>query len=298
MSFIADLLGNAGLAGEKVIGKQIEQNYALERQQHDSDLAMDRAKAAEALKLDLQEKQRQAQMKRGSEQMQQAEAGGQEIAKSRALEMLNQSYGSNHTLADVLPEELDAFAPKAGPLTAIEDQRAFARKNGLYDAEAQLKGAYDETVKAMRLEYDQRMGERKEDRKDAELKETGRKADLQHEASRAQTAAYAARQSKSDHQGATEKLTTEKARALQELSILMDKGNRKADGPRIDSIKAYLVELDGLLAERRGSESKAPAKPDAAPAKPSPSAGYKDGTELKGPGGKIYVVKNGVPVPK
>lgn len=271
MSFLADLVGNAALTGEKVAHDYVGQQYALERQQHESDLATQRTETIERTKMALAEEQLQAKQKRFSEQSAVVDARAVDVGKSRKAQELLAAGAGN--AATITPEQA-AVLQQAGRIkgdtavTAIDDRTTAARENGFYEMEAQLKNSRDATVKALAEEWNQKFKERTEDRKDAELKETGRKADLQYEASRAQTAAYAARQSKSDHQGATEKLTTEKARALQELSILMDKGNRKADGPRIDSIKAYLVELDGLLAERRGSGSKDPA-PAVDPAKPA-----------------------------
>lgn len=53
--------------------------------------------------------------------------------------------------------------------------------------------------------------------------------------------------------------------------------------------------FQSYVAEHFGSKPAAPAA--AAPASAAGRSPYKDGTRLRGPGGKLYVVKGGVPVP-
>jgi hypothetical protein len=165
MSFFADLVGNAALSGEKVLGDHINHQQALDREDHASQLMMDRARTTEALKLDLQEQQRQAQQKRTSEQMDQAATGAVDVGKSRrAQELLNAGAGDASTIT---PEQ-SAVLKQAGriqgdtPLTGIDDQLTAARKGGLHDAEAQLTAARKETVQSMKDEFTRQHQERQD----------------------------------------------------------------------------------------------------------------------------------------
>jgi hypothetical protein len=169
MSFFASLLGNAALSAEKVLGDQINQNQALEQQTHADKLATERARTVAVMQQEMDEQKRQGLMARTSQQMQEAEAGGAEIGKSRrAQELLAAGAGNPSTITPEQAAVLQGAGRIKGdtPLTGIDDQLTAARKGGLYEAEAQLQTARKETVMSMKAEWDRAHRERQDDARD------------------------------------------------------------------------------------------------------------------------------------
>ena len=320
MSFFADLLGNASLAGGQMLedDRNIREKEALMNRQ--AQLETERSIATEKRKLEMQEQQRQALQQRTQDQMDQAERGGQAIGEARDMGALDkarsmvpsegQYAGKKITLGDVdsiranmSPEDAQKYYGIKPETTqsVLGDQLTAARAGGLHDATGSLKTAYDETVKALQAQFKENMATRQEARKEGEAKEAARKTDLQHGASMARIDA-SDRDRSGDKKTATfDKLTTRKQAAARLISQY-DRGGMEKTDPD------YMAELEELryVNSQLAKQGKPQVEPEAKPApgaKPAPAAkpaakGYPDGTKLTGPGGKPYIVKNGVPVPQ
>lgn len=169
-SFIEALLGNAAGQGESAINDWRLRDQKLADEQRAQDMAIERQRAIDQLRMDMAEQQRQAKQKRTAEGISKAEAEGEKMSRAQALAALNKDYGSNLTEDDVLPEELDAYGP--GVVGRLGNQVTAARNAGDYDAAEQLKASYDETVKALQAEYTQTMGERKQTEVERHNRET------------------------------------------------------------------------------------------------------------------------------
>lgn len=170
MSFFADLLGNAALTGEKIVGDKIEQQQRLELEDRQNALAIERQKAIDANRVAAEEKKLQERQARTSQQLQQAEAQAPEISRARQLlEAQGRAPSVDANVLDVIksklsPDELKKYyGVKDDAVSRIDDQLTAARKGGMYDAEAALKASRAETVAAIREEWKQRVDETRMD---------------------------------------------------------------------------------------------------------------------------------------
>lgn len=182
MSFFADLLGNASLAGGQMLedDRNIREKEALVNRQ--AQLETERSIATEKRKMEMQEQQRQALQQRTQDQMDQAERGGQAIGEARDMGALDkaramvpnegQYAGKKITLGDVetiranmSPEDAQKYygiKPETTQ-TVLGDQLTAARAGGLHDAAGSLKTAYDETVKALQAQFKERSQQVRDD---------------------------------------------------------------------------------------------------------------------------------------
>ena len=291
MSFFADLLGNASLAGGQMLedDRNIREKEALVNRQ--AQLETERSIATEKRKMEMQEQQRQALQQRTQDQMDQAERGGQAIGEARDMGALDkaramvpnegQYAGKKITLGDVetiranmSPEDAQKYYGIKPETTqsVLGDQLTAARAGGLHDAAGSLKTAYDETVKALQAQFKEKTETRRLDQADARLSETERKTDLQHNASMARIDASEKRTTAGGDK--MDKLTTQLDKIRQiKAQMTSDVGPKKAaTSPRYQQLEKDEDEiLASLRDERRGKQAADPAKP-APGAKPAPAA--------------------------
>lgn len=305
MSFFADLLGNAALSGAKIAGDMSEQEQALARQENESRLALERAKAVEVLR---EERARAAELEKRQRTVSQMDAVEQQApAVTRARELAAAQQRAPSVDGNVLdtikarlsPEQVEKFyGVDNSPVAKLDDRLAVARKGGMYDAEDMLAAARKETVAAMIEARKEREAaakaardERKDDQRDRQLDISASKVGSSGGSSNAaeRLEVTRARERRLDIE---RRIDTTMAKVKERM---ITKEDGKKEIARLEDLQIkYQQEEDAAAA---GKPTPAPGKPAAAAAA-KPSSGYADGTLLKGPGGKTYIVKNGVPVPQ
>jgi len=313
MSFFADLLGNAALSGAKIAGDLSEQEQALARQENASRLDLERAKAVEVLREERAKAAEIAKRERLTSQMASVEQQAPTITRARELASAQGRAPSvDGNVLDVIksrlsPEQVEKFyGVDNSPVAKMDDKLSVARKGGMYEAEDMLSAARKETVASMKAALDERKAAAKEAMDAARFEQTERKNDNQFNAQMAAISARSAKGEGGKAANAVEKLTTMKGLELREIEAIASRVSKRdlPTNPEYIAAQDRLKQINKMLATRwekdvdgePAAPTPAPGKPAPAPAKPS--SGYADGTLLKGPGGKTYIVKNGVPVPQ
>lgn len=261
MSFFADLLGNAALSGERVVGNINQQQDTLERERVRNDLEIARSETIAKQRMAMEDQQRQGSQRRSADQMAQTELAADEAGQKRAVAGANKLYGrSDLAYGDLSPEEVAMHNPD-NVVQRLGDQLTAARKGGLHDAESELKSAYSETVKALQQQH-------KEQFEQSKLAQGERKLDNQFElgsrmAGAAETRASAAeaRANAADRRAASggdpyEKLTTQKQAVLRELALYKEPGFPLDEkDPQVAGAMAELASINAALKDKRGGNT-------------------------------------------
>ncbi|OXE35711.1 MAG: hypothetical protein CGW95_12215 [Phenylobacterium zucineum] len=153
MSFLGDLVGSFAESGAKGLNDISARNQREAEMQQQNDLAIQRQKAAEAIRLDLEEQQRQAKQQRLSDQRQQVEAAAPAVTQARELSQAQQVAPSvDRNVLDTIKSKLSPtqlqkyYGVDTGPVAALDDKLTASRQLGNYDAEAVLQNERKETV--------------------------------------------------------------------------------------------------------------------------------------------------------
>ena len=156
MSFFADLIGSVAESGAKGLGEISARNQREDEARLQNDLAIERSKAAEAIRLDMEEKQRQAKQQRISEQNQAVEKATPAVTAERELSSAQKLAPSvDGNVMDIIksrlsPEQMTKFyGVDNSPTAVIDDGLKAARQGGMYEAEDQLKEQRKITVAAV-----------------------------------------------------------------------------------------------------------------------------------------------------
>ena len=290
MSFFADLVGSVAESGAKGFGEISARNQREDEARLQNELAIDRQKAAEAIRLDLEEKQRQAKQKRISDQNQAVEAATPAVTAERELSSAQKLAPSvDGNVMDIIksklsPEQMTKFyGVDNSPTAVIDDGLKVARRDGMYEAEDQLKEQRKITVAAVEAARRAANDERKIDQGDAKIDATIRGQDqatarvLAAIAGRSEVAANRAAGGGSKTSVAVEKLTSQKSLTLREITELREAStNAKTLAVNPDYIDAQkrLKRINELLSDKWEKDvNEDPAAPAAAPkpAAPKPS---------------------------
>ena len=302
MSFFEDLLGGLATSGAQGLGEISARNQREDEMKLQNELAIERQKAAESIRLDLEEKQRQAKQQRLSEQRQAVEAAAPAATQARELSQAQKMAPSvDGNVMDVIKSKLTPaqmqkfYGVDQGPVATLDDKLGVARDKGLYDAEAQLSAERKQTVESIRdankAALDQRRLDLQQEQIAAGERSAARRADATEYAADARAARTSSDQMKYS-------LTTDKANLLRELAQYSKDGRDDTD-PAVKAARESLADVNQLLSEHRSGIKTGASKPESKPAAAKSSAGgYPEGTKLMGPGNKPYIVKNGVPVPQ
>jgi hypothetical protein len=156
MSFFEDLVGGLAKSGAQGLNDISVRNQREDELKMQNDLAIERQKAAEGIRLDLEEKQRQAKQQRLSDQRQQVEAAAPAATQAREIsqaQRLAPSVDSN--VMDTIKARLSPgqvqkyYGVDTSAVGPLDDKLGIARSKGLYDAEAQLQAERKDTVSAI-----------------------------------------------------------------------------------------------------------------------------------------------------
>lgn len=195
-SFLGDLIGNLGIAGGAVTKDYIDHQQALEKQKYESDLAMERARAAETLRAEFETKRDQikaareeadrvAKQKRLSEQGQAIEAQTPAVTAARQLleaQRVAPSVDSN--VMDIIKSKLTPaqirqyYGVDDSQAATITDSIGIARKHGYYDIEEGLLKERTAAVAAAKAALDERRQLHREAKDDREGDQRDRQLDI------------------------------------------------------------------------------------------------------------------------
>lgn len=246
-SFIESLIGNAAAQGEATVKDWRLRDQKLSDEQRAHDMAIERQRAVDQLRLDMAERQRQDKQTRVQGQISQAEALA---SRQRESDLTEAGVGDVSTLT---PEQERMIAKHRGldygnPLSSLNGQLKAARGAGLYDAAEVLAAERKETVAALQAEYKRVYDERRQDAIE-------KKNDNQHAEAMARIAARERKGSGSSD--SLEKLTARKQAALRAMTMYQAAGVDKTD-PAYAAEAAELEEVNALLAAqnpKRGSKT-------------------------------------------
>lgn len=281
MSFLADLVGNAALTGEKMAGREVEQQKLLERQDHESALMEARARTAAQVKLELEKEEAAAKYKRMSENQADIEAAVPAIQQERQLSAAQRLAPSvDGNVLDVIkgkltPDQLSKYyGVQDTPVTRIDDQITAARKGGMYEMEAALRTSRKDTVDQLQKEWAQNNGERRTDALETTAAANAKKADA---------AIIAANRPLAGKRGtvgeSVEKLTTQWNAVLRGKKDLIDTygAKRASEMPLYKQYEADETDISAALREKRkrpqdDEDTPTPATPSPKPTTPKPAA--------------------------
>lgn len=279
MSFLADLVGNAALSGEKVLGDRIQQEQLLARQDHEAELAMARAKMMEELKVKQEKDLAQQKYQRMSENTAAIEAATPGIQQQRQVGEAQQrapSVDSNvldNIKNKLTPEQLSKYyGVQNTPVTRIDDQITAARKGGMYEMEAALRTSREGVVKQLK---DERDADYKQGILDNQVNESARKEVRDEQRHKEVITATAQRAASGSGKKGTvgesvEKLTTQWNAVLRGKKDLMDTygAKRAAEMPIYKQYLADEADITAALRDKRKKPQDAEdTSPTAAPAK-------------------------------
>lgn len=283
MSFFEDLIGSFAEAGAKGLNDISARNQREAEMKLQNDLAIERAKAAESIRLDLEEKQRQAKMQRLSEQRQEVEAAAPAATQARELSQAKKMAPSvDGNVLDVIKSRLTPaqmqkyYGVDQSPVATLDDKLGVARDKGLYDAEAVLQNERKETVAAI-------AAARKDALEQARLAQGDNKLDTMlaiaagHDATRIATKAAGSsdRTEKLDQQKARERridVQNQKASVVAQFKEgLIKKADAEARIARLEKLENKYQAIEDAAEAGEPAPKPGPApKPAAAPAANTP----------------------------
>lgn len=281
MGFLADLIGNAAIAGGNALDTYQKQQFELERQKAESAQALERASAIEKIRADRAEADRLAKMKRQSEQTQDVEANAPAITAARQLgEAQSRAPSVDSNVLDIIkskltPDQLKQFyGVNSDAVSTTNDKMAYARQKGYYDVEADLQKDRDYLVKTLAEERKAAAERYRQDQQDARQAETERH-------NRAAEGAMWGRINKPDGgggSGTAERLEVTRAREKrvdiqQQITTVINANKEGLMDTK--TAQAELTRLRALQKKYQDIEDGADAAPAA---KPAPSAKPAPGT--------------------
>jgi len=280
MSFFEDLIGSFAEAGAKGLNDISARNQREAELKLQNDLAIERAKAAEEIRLDLEERQRQAKQQRLSQQRQEVEAAAPAATQARELGQAQKMAPSvDGNVLDIIKSKLTPaqmqkfYGVDQGPVAELDDKLGVARDKGLYDAEAVLQVERKDTVAAIKAARKEALDQQKADGFDertAAMIKVGAGHDAARVAAKSAGAAGGG-EGKLSLQQAREKrvdLKDQIATLMKEVELGLTK--KDAAKPLIESLKAQQNKYDKIIADGEGAAAPTP-KPAPAP-KPAAAA--------------------------
>lgn len=295
MSFFEALLEGGANAAANSLGNHQKRQQMLDDEERNQQQSIERFRQQQQIQQDMAEQARQAKQERLQTQTAQAEESGAKLSRAQALASLNKEYGSNHTEADVLPEELDAYGPDA--VGKIDNNLKAALSAGLYDAADSFSAERAATVKAMQDAFNERLKIRKDERDerktDALVARGSSKGDgnttFDRQVALLQKAGV-------NDQGIADFITNRKQESIGDMAFTLLKADRAGGG---DLTQEAAIEIAKSF---KDMEKQASAKPAPAPAKPQasnidspPPTALKNGVHTTFKGKGTWTLVNGVP---
>ena len=293
MSFFEDLVGSLAESGAKGLNDISARNQREAEMKMQSDLSIERAKAAEAIRLDLEEQQRQSKQQRLSQQRQRVEEAAPAATQARELSQAQRLAPSvDGNVMDIIKSKLSPSQMKKfygvdqGPVAELDDKLGIARKEGLYDAEAVLSAERKQTVDALAALRKEALDQQKADAFD-ERTAAMIKIGAGNNATSKDVAEIRANAPSKGNTASVEKLTTQKSLTLREIEKLqasVPKAKWGTDPDLVDA-NARLRRINTLLSDKWEKDAvgdSEPAKPAApAPGKPAAPAANTPGWSIK-----------------